>query len=314
MEPKWSIVPCERTDLVAALSPQGLRLKFAQELGAGPSQISCFLLGSGCICLDGTRQLSKKLFNFLNLEHRVQAWQWLRCLAFLCLQRSCCLMSQPPVWTVWLQIRSSSSWQSWLAGTALWSSPSTSPALSSSRWGWCLIPAQLVRGICVLGWDLPACVCAKSLQSCPTLCDPMDCSPPGSSVHGNSPGKTTGVRCCSLLQEIFPTQGLNPRLLHLPSLAGRFFTTSRDLPKPEQLKPIALDLGRAEVGTYHKVLKQLPHSRQLLCTSSFNPHHNTLRWVPVFSLYRGKEWDLEMIHNGANITVNKKLELAFMFY
>ena len=27
-------------------------------------------------------------------------------------------------------------------------------------------------------------LCAKSLQSCPTLCDPMDCSPPGSSVHG----------------------------------------------------------------------------------------------------------------------------------
>ena len=29
-----------------------------------------------------------------------------------------------------------------------------------------------------------ACVHAKSIQSCPTLCDPMDCSPPGSSVHG----------------------------------------------------------------------------------------------------------------------------------
>ena len=28
------------------------------------------------------------------------------------------------------------------------------------------------------------CVCAKSLELCPTLCDPMDCSPPGSSVHG----------------------------------------------------------------------------------------------------------------------------------
>ena len=28
------------------------------------------------------------------------------------------------------------------------------------------------------------CVCAKSLQSCPTLCNPMDCSLPGSSVHG----------------------------------------------------------------------------------------------------------------------------------
>ena len=30
------------------------------------------------------------------------------------------------------------------------------------------------------------CMCAKSLQSCLTLCDPMDCSLPGSSVHGIS--------------------------------------------------------------------------------------------------------------------------------
>ena len=28
------------------------------------------------------------------------------------------------------------------------------------------------------------CMCTKSLQSCPTLCNPMDCGPPGSSVHG----------------------------------------------------------------------------------------------------------------------------------
>ena len=31
---------------------------------------------------------------------------------------------------------------------------------------------------------VPATACAKSLQSCLTLCNPMDCSPPGSSVHG----------------------------------------------------------------------------------------------------------------------------------
>ena len=30
-------------------------------------------------------------------------------------------------------------------------------------------------------------------QSCPTLCDPMVCSPPGSSVHGESPARITGV-------------------------------------------------------------------------------------------------------------------------
>ena len=51
-------------------------------------------------------------------------------------------------------------------------------------------------------------------QSCPTLCNLMDCSPPGSSVHGDSPGKNTGVGCNALLQGIFPTQGLNPGLPH----------------------------------------------------------------------------------------------------
>ena len=50
-------------------------------------------------------------------------------------------------------------------------------------------------------------------QSCPTLCDPVDCSPPGSSVHGDSPAKNTGLGCHALLQGIFPTQGLNPDLL-----------------------------------------------------------------------------------------------------
>jgi len=49
-------------------------------------------------------------------------------------------------------------------------------------------------------------------QPCPTVCDPMDCSPPGTSVHGDSPGKNTGVGCHFLLQWIFPTQGSNPGL------------------------------------------------------------------------------------------------------
>ena len=51
-------------------------------------------------------------------------------------------------------------------------------------------------------------------QSCPTLCDPMECSLPGFSVHGMFPGKSTGVGCHFLLQGIFLTQGSNPGLLH----------------------------------------------------------------------------------------------------
>ena len=56
---------------------------------------------------------------------------------------------------------------------------------------------------------------AKSLQLCLILCNPMDCSPPGSSVYGDSPGKNTRVSCHALLQGISPTQGSNQNLLRL---------------------------------------------------------------------------------------------------
>ena len=55
--------------------------------------------------------------------------------------------------------------------------------------------------------------CVLVAQACPILFNPMDFSPPGS-CPWNSPGKNTGVGCHSLLQGIFPTQGLNPGLLH----------------------------------------------------------------------------------------------------
>ena len=42
-------------------------------------------------------------------------------------------------------------------------------------------------------------MCVKSLQLCLTLCNPMGWSPLGSSVHGDAPGKKTGVGCHALL-------------------------------------------------------------------------------------------------------------------
>ena len=54
-------------------------------------------------------------------------------------------------------------------------------------------------------------VCA---QSHPTLCNPLDCSPPGFSCPWDSPGKSTRVNCHFLLQGIFPTQGSKLGLLH----------------------------------------------------------------------------------------------------
>ena len=50
------------------------------------------------------------------------------------------------------------------------------------------------------------CVSAQSLQLCPTLCDPMDCSLPGSSVHGI----LHGVGWSALLQGNLPDPGIEP--------------------------------------------------------------------------------------------------------
>ena len=48
-------------------------------------------------------------------------------------------------------------------------------------------------------------------QSCPTLCDPMDCSPQGSSVHGDSPGKNTGSQLPCPSAGDLPNPGIIPR-------------------------------------------------------------------------------------------------------
>ena len=56
---------------------------------------------------------------------------------------------------------------------------------------------------------------AKLFQLCPTLCDPMDCSPLGFSVIKILQAKNTGVGFHFLLQGIFLTQGLNYSFLRL---------------------------------------------------------------------------------------------------
>ena len=67
------------------------------------------------------------------------------------------------------------------------------------------------------------CVRAKSLQSCPTLCHPMDRSPPGSSVHGSLQARILEWVAMPSSRDL-PTPGITPTSLTSPALAGRFFT------------------------------------------------------------------------------------------
>ena len=68
-------------------------------------------------------------------------------------------------------------------------------------------------------------VCAQSLQSCPTLCDTMECTPPDSSGHG--------ILQARILEWVagppagdLPNQGIKPKSLKSPALAVRFITAS----------------------------------------------------------------------------------------
>ena len=72
-----------------------------------------------------------------------------------------------------------------------------------------------VHGVAKVGHDWATELNWTKLKLCLTLCYPVDCSPPGSSVHRDSPGKNTGMGCHALLQGIFPTQGPNLLLLCL---------------------------------------------------------------------------------------------------
>ena len=84
--------------------------------------------------------------------------------------------------------------------------------------GWGFVPGRPQR--VQFQQDLPvytgcACMYVQSLQSCPTLCNPTDCSPPGSSVRGILQARILEWVAMPSSREIFPNQGLNLCLLYL---------------------------------------------------------------------------------------------------
>ena len=77
---------------------------------------------------------------------------------------------------------------------------------------------------------------AKSLQSCPTLCDPIDSSHQAPPSLGFS-SKNTGVGCHAVLHGIFLTQGSNPRLFCLlPWEAGSLSLEPPGKPRDERMR------------------------------------------------------------------------------
>ena len=103
------------------------------------------------------------------------------------------------------------------------------------RLGWSL---QEINLPCFEDWSrgqdaVPSdCMHAQSIQSCLTLCDPVDCSPPGSFVHGILQARILEWVAISSSRGDLPDLGVKPES---PALAGGFFTTE----PPEKSSEIA---------------------------------------------------------------------------
>ena len=110
--------------------------------------------------------------------------------------------------------------------------------------------------------------CAMHLvaQACSNLCDPMNCSPPGSSVHGGSSGKNTRVCCYAFLQGNLPNPGIKPRS---PTLQV-YSLLSEPAGKPKNTGVDSLSLLQGNFST------QESNWGPLLC-----------RWIPYQRSYQG---------------------------
>ena len=95
-----------------------------------------------------------------------------------------------------------------------------------------LLAEQCQRCRHIMGYYSMTCVCVcvcvceySGFQSCPTLCDLMDWSSPGSSCPWNFSGKDTGMGCHFPLTGCLPDPEIKLASLVSLALTGRFFTT-----------------------------------------------------------------------------------------
>ena len=84
------------------------------------------------------------------------------------------------------------------------------------QWVFCDLNSHSVT-VTITALDLESVLCT---QSCLTLCKPMDCSLPGSSVHGDITGRNTGVGCHFLLRGSSQSRDRT----QVSCIAGRFYT------------------------------------------------------------------------------------------
>ena len=114
-------------------------------------------------------------------------------------------------------------------------------------------------------------------QSCPTLCDSVDCSPPGSSLHGIFQARILKWVAVSSSRRSSPTQGLNLHLLHL------LHWQANSLPLSHQGSPICIIKSR--VFSYTRKRKN-----PIQCSCLDNPRDGGFWWAAIYGVAQSRTW------------------------
>ena len=128
----------------------------------------------------------------------------------------------------------------------------------------------------VLSSSLVSSLCAHLVaQSCPTLCDPLDCSLPGSSVHGIFQGRI--LEWVAISSSRGSSQPRDWTCFSCVScIAGRFFIAEPSR-KPNNASYIVARAQQKWVIMRQRPCSAFPHF------TSFNPHNNPMRGSPLLS-------------------------------
>ena len=125
-------------------------------------------------------------------------------------------------------------------------------------------------------------------QSCPTLCNPMDCSPPGSFVHGDFPGKSIGVGQVVLVVNNLPVIARDARDMGLIPGLGRSPGVGKGNPLQYSCLKNAIDQSLEGYSPWgHKTLNMTEateHIKLLTCITSIIPQKNTTISLLIVSL------------------------------
>ena len=122
----------------------------------------------------------------------------------------------------------------------------------------------------------------KVAQLCLTLCNPTNCSPPGSSVHGTSPGKNTGVGSPSLLRGSSQPKDRT----QISCVAGGFFTLWATQIRSDQSLSCVRLFATPWIAARQAALS-ITNSRsslRLMSIESVMPSSHLILWRPLLLL------------------------------